>query len=345
MRLSEAESEVARLRAELTSAAAAQAMSIADLTSELLSQKDKAASLETVAAESQASLVVLQSGMVTTQEEMKSAREQCKVAASALEAAKVESTELMVAYAGKNGESENALASLTSDSAAQVVRISELEEELTTLREKEARSEETLTVARLNQGRLKELQEMLANAQEEVIVAKEREAAVNPLEEQLVDAIEELERERLERDQALSACLAEAAIKHGKVISDLIAQHSLAMAAQEEEFKIEVSTVKSTFVLPCRRPDYIPEYDRTDQLYLPSEYFQEKVASAKEMLSKLKEIISDHVSNEEELNKSIAQLTAECALLSESLAMSVAEAATANAEKRKAVVSQSISIL
>ena len=70
---------------------------------------------------------------------------------------------------------------------------------------------------------------------------------MNPLEEQLVDAIEELERERLERDQALSACLAAAAEKNNAVIAGLLLKHSMAMAAQEEELKIEVRMMLLNF--------------------------------------------------------------------------------------------------
>lgn len=57
------------------------------------------------------------------------------------------------------------------------------------------------------------------------------------------------------------------------------------------------------------------------------------------MLSKLKEIISGHVSNEDELNKSITKLTGECARLSESLEKSAAEVTKANVERTLALVS------
>ena len=69
------------------------------------------------------------------------------------------------------------------------------------------------------------------------------------------------------------------------------------------------------------------------------ELWQEKVASAKEMLSKLKEIISGHVANEDEMNKSITKLTFECARLSESLEKSVTEVTNANIERTLALVS------
>lgn len=236
------EDEVARLTAELTAEAAAHAISIANLRSELTLQSDKAANFEATASKSQASLAALQ-------DELKTSKKQYEVSAVVAETAKAELTKLESVHAGQNVESEKAIAGLKSDAAALILRISELQESLTAVKEKEAHSEETLSVARLNQGRLEELQEMLTNVREELRVAKLKEAAVNPLEEQLVDAIEELERERLERDQALSTCLAAATEKHNAVIAGLKSKHSLAMAAQEEELKIEVSTMSLYFIL------------------------------------------------------------------------------------------------
>ena len=74
-------------------------------------------------------------------------------------------------------------------------------------------------------------------------------------------------------------------------------------------------------------------------IFLSIELRQEKVASAKEMLLKLKEIISGHVANEDEMNKSITKLTSECARLSESLEKSVTEVTNANIERTLALVS------